>query len=85
MANKKLSADDIILHRKSFKNADTVKQSTKCGCYYCCRIFDASEIKEWWDDGKTAVCPYCGIDSVIQDANTEITPAMLKKMNETFF
>ena len=35
--------------------------------FYCNRIFDAEKIHEWIDDenGQTAVCPFCGIDSVI--------------------
>ena len=76
------------LHRKSFKNAETVKQSTKCGCFHCKKIFDASEVVDFVDerDGQqTAICPYCGIDSVIQDANAEITSEVLDKMHAEWF
>ena len=76
------------VHKKSFKNFDAVKQSVKCGCFNCKKIFDASEVVDFVteDDGrKTALCPYCGIDSVIQDANTELTPNLLAKMQSEWF
>ena len=33
------------------------------------RIFDAIEVEDYIDDGKTALCPYCSVDSVIGDAS----------------
>lgn len=35
------------------------------GCFYCITIYGSSEIKEWIDGGQTALCPHCGIDSVL--------------------
>ena len=75
-------------HRKSFKNFEEIKRSKKCGCFYCQKIFDADEVVDFAteDDGqKTALCPYCGIDSVIQDSNVEITSELLEKMNTEWF
>ena len=48
----------------SFKNRKLLEQSQLCGCYYCCKIYPTSKIKEWTDRGETAICP-CGIDSVV--------------------
>jgi hypothetical protein len=76
------------IYKKSFKNFDAVKQSTKCGCFNCEKIFDASEVVDFVteEDGqKTALCPYCCIDSVIQDANTDLTPELLSKMHAEWF
>ena len=61
-----------------------------CGCFYCKSIYSASEVKEWCDnDGrgdKTALCPKCGIDSVLGDATfVELTPELLELMNMLFF
>ena len=61
-----------------------------CGCFYCKSIYSASEVKEWCDnDGrgdKTALCPKCGIDSVLGDATfVELTPELLELMNMMFF
>mgnify|MGYP006974667791 CR=1 FL=1 len=67
-------------HREALKNAD------RCGCFYCKRIYDPKEIKDWVDGGKTALCPYCGIDSVIPDTEEyPLTTAFLKKMYHVWF
>lgn len=45
-------------------------RSVSCGCFYCETLLLANDIKEWneEDNGQdTAICPYCGIDSVIGD------------------
>jgi hypothetical protein len=51
----------------------------------------ADEIDEWTDIDnplaeQTALCPRCGIDSVIGDkAGFPITPEFLDEMNRTWF
>ena len=37
------------------------------------------------DGFKTAICPICGIDSVLGDASVEITAELLEAMNEYYF
>jgi hypothetical protein len=34
------------------------------GCFFCCNIYSSKEIKEYVDQGKTAACPHCNVDSV---------------------
>ena len=36
-----------------------------CGCTNCFRLFPYSEIADFWDDGDTPVCPFCGCDTVV--------------------
>ncbi len=52
----------------SFKTRSEIEKSTNAGCFYCTKIFPVGKIKEWADDGLTPICPYCGIDSVLGDA-----------------
>lgn len=88
MASRLESLSTYDEHRKSFKNFEDVKRSQKCGCFYCEEIFDADKVVDFVEerDGqKTALCPYCGIDSVIQDSNVKITPELLAKMNTEWF
>ena len=76
------------LHDESFENEKLLKKVKKCGCFYCNRIFMVSDIKEWIDDenGNTAVCPYCGIDSVIGAyTGYPITPEFLEQMRQYWF
>ena len=63
--------DDLIklAHKHSANHRDELSNSRACGCFYCCTIFKATDIDDWCDDGKTAICPNCGIDSVIGDAS----------------
>jgi len=82
--------DYNVLHDLSFMNEFLIKQVKYCGCYYCLKIFKSSEIKNWVDDGKakTALCPYCSVDSVLQESNDGIyvlSYELLEKMNDIFF
>lgn len=52
----------IVLSRN---NRGQIKDGTPCGCYFCTTISKGYEITEWCDDGQTALCPHCDIDSVI--------------------
>ncbi|MDR2581783.1 MAG: cytoplasmic protein [Fibromonadaceae bacterium] len=57
----------INAHKHSIHNESSLKKDDLCGCFYCLKIFNPSEITEWTDEEseKTAMCPYCEIDSVI--------------------
>jgi hypothetical protein len=62
----KLNSNDPLIraHEYCILNRAELERSDACGCFYCERIFHPNEINEWTDDEKTALCPYCGIDSV---------------------
>ena len=72
----------------------SVRRSTRrqqCGCFYCKKIYGPDRIVDWADPQKpheqqTAVCPECGIDSVIGNASGfEITEAFLEDMRTAWF
>lgn len=58
----------INAHACIFHNWEQLLKVSKCGCFYCLKIFNPKEIKKWCDSEKTAICPYCGIDSIIYDS-----------------
>jgi hypothetical protein len=73
-------------HQLSIHHRTDILRSERCGCFYCLRIFLPSEIEEWVDDGQTALCPYCGIDSVLGSASgIEISQDFLGQMRERYF
>lgn len=78
-----------IAHERSFENMASLKKDQLCGCFYCLKIFRSSEIKEVIPErggGKTAVCPYCDIDSVLgESSGFPIAEEFLKKMNKYWF
>ncbi len=49
------------------KNKKLLKRYKDCTCLYCGKSFNYKEINAWIDDRdeKTAVCPYCSIDSIV--------------------
>ena len=70
----------------SMYNVSELEKSNKAGCYYCMSIFDASEIKETADNGKTAICPKCGIDSVLPDSSPfKLDKEKLEELNNYWF
>lgn len=73
-------------HKHSSNHAGLVKASESCGCFYCLTVFKPAEIKEWTDRGQTAICPHCGIDSVLPDkAGVPLTDEFLKEMERAWF
>ena len=76
------------LHKKAIYNKDELNKVKKCACFYCCEVFDTDEIKEYTDNGQTAICPKCGVDSVIplsDDEKDEDTCEILDKMYKHYF
>lgn len=76
----------------AFNNKKPLQSSVQCGCVYCLKIFAPEEIKHWIDakdikrqEGQTALCPYCGVDSIIPDDNKTLTEDILKQAKEYWF
>ena len=74
-------------HAHSSRHRAEIESSANVGCFYCCEIYLPALIEEWIDEGDTALCPRCGIDSVIGEASgfpvTDTT--FLKAMNKAWF
>ena len=74
-----------IRHRLQITNSKT------CGCFYCISIFHPSEIVEWIhengdEEEQTALCPKCGIDSVLGDiSGYNISKSFLREMHQYWF
>ncbi len=88
--------DAIPLERRAHSAASNhmaqLKQDKRCGCFYCLRIYNPAEIEEWIiddnpiDKGGTAICPYCGIDSVIgESSGYPLSVEFLEKMKKVWF
>jgi hypothetical protein len=80
----------IAAHRHSSNHRSEVLQSDTCGCFCCLEIYRPSDIIEWVDDkdgiGTTAICPRCGIDSVLgAGSGYPITRAFLEQMEAYWF
>ena len=53
-------------HKHTTDHRRDLERSDICGCFYCLQTFQATEIEIWLEEGSgTALCPRCGIDSVL--------------------
>jgi len=83
----------IAAHKFSINNREKLQKDKKCGCFYCLKIFSPKEITEYLqydhipiDKDGTALCPYCGIDSVLsRSAGFPLTEEFLKRMYRKWF
>jgi len=80
-----------VAHRKSSNHRGEIEGSHRCGCFYCKGIFGPNQIVDWIDTSnphsqQTALCPACGIDSMIGDASgLQITEEFLEEMRTAWF
>jgi len=78
-------------HLNSSLHKAEIMKSEICGCFYCLKTSKPDEILDWIDNdnpnGETALCPNCGIDSLI--GSTSGFPVdnkdFLKAMNKFWF
>ena len=81
--------DILEAHQHSINHKAEIEKSKLCGCFFCLHTFQPKEIIEWIVSGNNdefAMCPKCGIDSVIGDASGyPITDEFLREMNKHWF
>lgn len=88
----------LAAHKHSSLHRAEIEQSASCACFHCLSTFAPSAITEWidWpvdtpkdqrtDAGKTAICPECGIDSVLGSASGyPLTQQFLLEMRAHWF
>lgn len=76
----------ITAHEFCSDNKSSIFASKRCGCFYCGKTCEPSHVKEWVDKkGKTALCPHCGIDSLLGDADVSFDETLLKEMHKIWF
>ncbi|MEM9771742.1 MAG: hypothetical protein AAF889_09135 [Cyanobacteria bacterium P01_D01_bin.73] len=82
--------DVKVAHQFSIRHRSQLLESERCGCFYCRKIFEPSAIADWIDEPnsseQTALCPQCGIDSVIGDrSGFPITEEFMRQMHRHWF
>ncbi len=76
------------LNEFSVSNMAQLEAEQQCGCFYCLQIFSSCEIESFIEDdeGDTAVCPFCEMDSVIgESSGYKITPQLLSELHNFWF
>ena len=90
--------DVVDAQERSSNHRAEILSSEICGCFHCLATFKPGAIEEWVDwppdtpDGQenalgtTAMCPICGIDSVIGAASGyPMTNEFLVRMQKHWF
>jgi|SRR5450755_247936 hypothetical protein len=85
-AKAEMPTDILSAHSHSSRHRSEIESSHTCGCFYCCETFPPQEICDWVDEGATALCPKCGIDSVLgSSSGLLLTKPFLEEMNKYWF
>ena len=75
-----------MLRARSMLNRGAVLDSEECGCFFCLHMFKPGDVENWGEDGQTARCPYCGVDSVLpQSTDYDLDDKLLLRMKEYWF
>jgi len=86
---KIMPADIFEAHAHSINNRGEIEGSKMCGCFFCLNIFEKTAINEWVktaNGDEMAMCPFCGIDSVLADTSGyTISNVFLEEMNIHWF
>ena len=85
-----MTPDHVRAHRHCTRHREEVMASDVCGCFHCCAMFAAADIKTWTDAwegvGQPALCPNCSVDAVIgSESGYPITAEFLNRMREHWF
>jgi hypothetical protein len=91
-------SDVIAAHKRSSSHRAELQASSLCGCFHCLAVFEPRLVTEWVDwpsgtpkeqrlaSGTTALCPECGVDSVIgSKSGYPITREFLSQMQSHWF
>jgi NAD-dependent SIR2 family protein deacetylase len=73
------------IYQHSRLNQQFMVPGAACRCFHCLQEFPTEEVSRWTDGGKTALCPRCGIDSVLSNNADELTDALIRRLQAIYF
>ena len=80
------TATYVAAREHASKHRVELETSDSCGCFSCFRRFTTAEIKAWVDADQTALCPHCGLDSVLGSASPyQLSDGFLRRMHQHHF
>jgi hypothetical protein len=73
-------------HKHSSRHRVELDESDLVGCFHCKETYSLTAVKEYVDENDTALCPVCGIDSVIGSASGfPLSAEFLEEMHQLWF
>jgi hypothetical protein len=73
------------LYQHSRLNRRFMLPGSTCRCFHCLEEFPVEEISHWTDEGNTALCPRCGIDSVLSSSADQLSDDLICQMQGAYF
>lgn len=74
------------IYKFSSNHKESVKKSTKAGCFYCRKIFNSKDITEFTFGDSCAICPYCSVDSILDNIKVpNLSKQLLDAMRKHWF
>lgn len=74
------------IYQYSTRHKKSILESPYAGCFFCKTLVPTRDITEWVHEDQTAICPKCGVDSLLPDNQYfPITPELLQIMYEEYF
>lgn len=77
------------LYQRSKNNDGEILNSDVCSCFFCRQTYSARDVCDWVSDDEgnmNAICPVCGMDSVIGDRKEgRLDHDTLKALNLRYF
>ena len=78
-------------HQHSIRHRAEILESDRCRCFCCLATFGPTDILQWIDESpkdpeQTALCPRCGVDSVIGSASgVPLDDVFFQEMRKAYF
>jgi hypothetical protein len=66
----------------SYRNREALEKDGEFSCYFCYNKGKLKDLKHWVDTNSTALCPRCGIDSILPG---DIDPKLLEEICKQAF
>ena len=86
---KAYSEEELRLaHQSTALTVSDIKEAKLMACFHCCKVFLPARVIGFiqGDDHSWAHCPFCGVDAVITDKDSEFIDAfLLTEMRERWF
>ena len=54
-----------MMTKEHLRNRAAIEEAESASCFYCFASFRNIKYIEWTDKGETALCPDCGVDSML--------------------
>ena len=67
-------------------NREAISRSRRCHCFHCRKTMEPQDIREYAEDNKTTLCPYCSFDAILPDAIDEpLDETVIRDMHDYWF